>query len=52
MENFNEFELQNQEMIFGGEHQNTRYTTDGGTSGKDLYDTEAHTIVYFEPDSP
>lgn len=51
MENFSEFALENQDMVFGGGHTPTRYTTGSGTSGRDIYDEDVDTIVYFAPDS-
>ncbi|SDF26292.1 hypothetical protein [Cellulophaga baltica] len=50
MENFSEFALENQEMIFGGGHTATRYTSSQGTGGRDIYDDRADTIVYFAPE--
>jgi hypothetical protein len=51
MENFSEFQLETPELIFGGDHVGTRYTHDSGSSGRDIYDTDAHSIVYFAPDN-
>lgn len=47
MENFKNFEIENQEMIFGGEHRETMYTSSSGGIGDDIYDTDAKAIVYF-----
>jgi len=47
MENFKSFEIETQEMIIGGDHVKTHYTTANGGSGSDIYDTTAETIVYL-----
>ena len=48
MENFKNFELENAEMIFGGDIVNTTYTGGDGNNGSDMYDTDKDRIVYFE----
>ena len=47
MTNFQNFELNNAEMIFGGEHIPSTWTEDSGRTGKDIIDTTAGTIVYY-----
>lgn len=48
MKNFKDFEIENQELIFGGEIQNCTYTASDGSTGKDKYDTERRTITYVQ----
>ncbi|GGH03511.1 hypothetical protein [Pedobacter zeae] len=45
MENFKAFEVENQEMIFGGELQKTVWSGNG-ESGTDFYDTEKDRVIY------
>lgn len=47
MENFKNFEIENQDMIFGGEMIKTRYSSSNGTHGEDRYDTATETAIYF-----
>lgn len=47
MEKFEKFEIENQEMIFGGKHLPSHWTSASGGSGRDIYDTETQTIIYF-----
>lgn len=47
MEQFEKFEIENQEMIFGGDHRECTYTTSSGATGEDIYDTETKNIIYF-----
>ena len=46
MENFKAFEVENQEMIFGGELQSTTWSGADGSSGTDLYDTGTGRVIY------
>lgn len=47
MENFKNFEIENQDVIFGGQLIETRYSGGNGTSGEDRYDTDRDAVVYF-----
>ncbi len=46
MENFKNFEIENQEMIFGGVLQPTEYSNAGGGGGTDYLDTEKGRVIY------
>ncbi len=46
MSNFKNFELNNTDMIFGGELIDTHYSGRGGDSGGDIYDTEMDRVIY------
>lgn len=45
---FNEFKIENQEMVQGGDYLGTTWTDSGGGSGSDVYDTESRRMVYFD----
>lgn len=47
MENFKNFEIENQDMIFGGSLTDTEYTGGNGTMGKDKYDSDRDAVVYL-----
>ena len=46
MKNFENFEIENQEMIFGGELKPTTYSNEGGGGGDDMWDTERRRMAY------
>lgn len=47
MKSFEKFEIENQEMIFGGERIPCVYSGADGSTGADVYDTATDKIVYF-----
>ena len=46
MANFQNFELNNSELIFGGDIQSTEWSGSDGSSGTDYLDTDRGRIVY------
>ena len=48
MEKFENFEIQNQEVIFGGDLSNTTYTDGAGNRGFDKNDSDMDRVIYLE----
>lgn len=47
MKSFEKFEIENLDMIFGGDLQKTEWSGNG-ESGTDLYDTEKNRVIYAQ----
>lgn len=48
MENFENFEIQNPDFIFGGDVSNTTWADGSGNRGFDKYDSDTDRVIYLE----